>query len=74
MGVYKTGYVCWNNEKIIHPDRLFYETRFEKREDHWMNDGMLIKLERFKFKDQKPRIRHASFTVNVSGRLGSRIE
>jgi len=23
MGVYKTGYVCWNNEKIIHPDRLF---------------------------------------------------
>jgi len=38
-----------------------------------MNDGMLIKLERFKFKDQKPRIRHASFTVNVSGRLGSRI-
>ncbi|MDJ0820091.1 MAG: hypothetical protein QNJ58_28065 [Desulfobacterales bacterium] len=48
MGVYKTGYVCWNSEKIFHSDRLFYETRFEKRKDHKLNNGMVVKLAPFK--------------------------
>ena len=67
MGVYKTGYVCWDSETIFHPERLFYETRFEKRKDHKINDGMIVKLAPFK-KDY-PRDKHASYTVNVGGRL-----
>jgi len=67
MGVYKLGYVCWGSEKIFHPERLFYETRFEKRKDHKINDGMVVKLA--PFKETYPRDKHASYTVNVGGRL-----
>ena len=67
MGVYKAGYICWNNEKIFHPDRLTYATRFEKREDHRMSDGMVVKL--VPFKETYPRDKHASYAVNVGGKL-----
>ncbi len=69
MGVYKTGYVCWNSEKIFHPEALFYETRFEKREDHKLKKGMVVKLA--PFKETYPRDKHASYTVKVAGRLSA---
>ena len=63
MGVYKTGYVCWNSETIFPPDRLSYETRFEKRKDHKINNGMVVKL--VAFKANYPRDKHATYTVNT---------
>jgi len=69
MGVYKTGYVCWNTEKIFHPDRLFYKTRFEKRKDHKLKNGMVVKLA--PFKDTYPRDKHARFTVDTSIRCSA---
>lgn len=70
MGVYKTGYVCWSSDTIFHPDRLFYETMFEKRKDHKLNDDMIVKLA--PFKADYPRDKHASFTVRVWSRLSLR--
>ncbi len=67
MGVYKIGYVCRNSEIIFNPERLFYETRFEKRKDHKINDGIVVKLA--PFKTTYPRDKHASYTVNVGGKL-----
>lgn len=64
MGVYKTGYICWNSERIFHPDRIFYKTRFEKRKDHKFKNGIVVKLA--PFKDTYPRDKHARFTVDTS--------
>jgi hypothetical protein len=67
MGAYKEGYVCWNNETILHPLGKSYEDRIEKRTGHRVYDGMVIKLE--PFKSEYPRNKHAGYTVNVAGRL-----
>jgi hypothetical protein len=56
MAVYKKGYVCWSSEDIF--------PTYEKRKGFDLEDGMVIKLERFKEKYSK--IAHANFTLSSS--------
>ncbi len=67
MGVYKSGYICWDSEIIFHPLGKTWEERGEKRKGHEVKNGMVIKLE--PFKEEYPRFNHASFAVNVRRRL-----
>lgn len=70
MGVYKSGYVCWNSDTIFYPDRTSYEKRFEKRKGHEINNDMVVKLS--PFRDSYPRDEHATYTVNVWRKLSIR--
>jgi len=53
MAVYKKGYVCWSSDDIF--------PTYEKRKGFSLEDGMVIKLERFKEEFDKEK--HADFTV-----------
>lgn len=56
MAVYKKGYVCWSSEDIF--------PTYEKRKGFDLEDGMVIKLERFK--EEYSKIAHANFTLSSS--------
>jgi len=62
MAVYKKGYVCWSNEDIF--------PTYEKRKGFRLEDGVVIKLERFKNEYSKEK--HAYFTtISSTGRKGN---
>ena len=63
MGVYKKGYVCWNNEDIFLKDGLVI-----KRKGFRVKNGMTIQLE--PMTSRYPRFEHASFIEAVSGSTG----
>ncbi|HOP46393.1 MAG TPA: hypothetical protein PK874_01915 [Desulfobacteraceae bacterium] len=59
MAVYKKGYVCWSSDDIF--------PTYEKRKDFSLENGMVIKLERFK--DEYDKEKHANFTtISAIGR------
>jgi hypothetical protein len=57
MAVYKSGYVCWSSQRIFPSN--------EKRKEFSLEDGMVIKLERFT--DKYSREKHADFTTWAAG-------
>jgi hypothetical protein len=53
MAIYKSGYVCWNSDKIF--------PTWEDRKDFQLENKMVIKLE--KFKEGYSKEDHARFTI-----------
>jgi hypothetical protein len=41
MGVFKSGYVCWDSLHIFHPLGNSYEERIEKRKGHDVKNGIV---------------------------------
>lgn len=77
MGVYKKGYVCWNNREIFLQTGKKIKDQFgirtydvKDRIGFKVRDGMVIKLEPFTATDRYIRVRHASFVTATSGASG----
>jgi len=78
MGIYKKGYVCWNNRDIFLQTGIKVKDQFGTKTDYGkprigffkVRNGMVIKLEPFTATDRYIRFRHASFVTATSGVSG----
>ncbi|MBI5550300.1 MAG: hypothetical protein HY911_02245 [Desulfobacterales bacterium] len=68
LGIYKRGYICWNNEERFNQTGKTREEMFFQREDPGVHDGMVIELEPRK-KEGFPILEHARFVNRIGLRF-----